>query len=217
MDEHSRIIARAAKEALAPLGCFQKGRSRTWLDDHGWWVAVIEFQPSAWAKGSFLNVGACWLWYAKDSLSFDDGSRIEGFREFESTGQFQAVAAALAERAKNEVTALRKRFATVSAAAEHLRAKTTKDDIWTHYHAGVSCGLAGDIDGAKASLRNVVAMPERDLPWVHEVKARTAELLQVVDDTPLFRTRTGSIIESARERLKLPSRGAPDVPRRTGP
>jgi hypothetical protein len=51
----------------------------------------------------------------------------------------------------------------------------------------------------------------------HEVKARTAELLQVVDDTLLFRTKTGSIIESARELLKLPSRGAPDVPRRTGP
>jgi hypothetical protein len=30
----------------------QKGRSRIWLDDHGWWIAVVEFQPSDWARRS---------------------------------------------------------------------------------------------------------------------------------------------------------------------
>jgi hypothetical protein len=210
MAEHSGIIARAAREALAPLGCFQKGRSRTWLDDHGWWVAVIEFQPSSWSKGSFLNVGACWLWYAKDHLSFDDGSRIEGFREFEGTQQFQAVAAALAERAKDEVTALRKRFPSLRATAEHLRTKkTNKDDIWTHYHAGVAAGLAGDVDGAKVRLQDVMTVPEHDLAWVRELKERSVELLQAADDVPLFRDRVRSIVEAARRLLKLPGRGKP--------
>ena len=57
--QHNRIIARAAKRRLEPLGCLQKGRSRTWIDDHGWWIGVVEFQPSGWSKGSYLNVGAC--------------------------------------------------------------------------------------------------------------------------------------------------------------
>ena len=209
MDEHGRIIARAAREALAPLGCFQKGRSRTWLDDHGWWVAVIEFQPSGFAKGSFLNVGACWLWYAKDFLSFDDGSRIEGFREFEGTQSFQAAGAALAQPAEDAVAGLRKAFPPLSAPGGHLRAKTTKDDIWAHYHAGVSAGLVGDVQNARSRLQNVVTTPQRDRPWVQEVQARTAELLQVVEDTPGFRSKTASIIEGTRELLKLPGRGKP--------
>jgi hypothetical protein len=53
---HDRIIADAAKAALGPLGFKRKGRSRTWLADHGWWLTVVEFQPSAWSKGSYLNV-----------------------------------------------------------------------------------------------------------------------------------------------------------------
>lgn len=74
---------------MRPIGCVQKGRSRTWLDDHGWWVGVVEFQPHAWARGSFLNVGAAWLWYEQDFWSFDDGAgangcRIEPFHEYQS-------------------------------------------------------------------------------------------------------------------------------------
>ena len=67
--EHSKIIARVAKETLAPLGLFQKGSSRTWTDDHGWWIVVIEFQPSGFGKGSYLNVGAMWLWHEKDNAT----------------------------------------------------------------------------------------------------------------------------------------------------
>jgi hypothetical protein len=50
-DEHGRIIATAAKETLGPLGFYRKGRSRVWLCDHGFWLGVVEFQPSGFAKG----------------------------------------------------------------------------------------------------------------------------------------------------------------------
>ncbi len=46
--EHTRLLTAAARSILRPLGCVQKGRSRTWLDDQDWWVGVVEFQPSAW-------------------------------------------------------------------------------------------------------------------------------------------------------------------------
>jgi len=54
---HSKIIADAAKRNLAPIGLTRKGRSRVWLDDRGWYVTVVEFQPSGFSKGSYLNVG----------------------------------------------------------------------------------------------------------------------------------------------------------------
>jgi len=68
--DHNRDIAKAARAALGSIGCVRRGRSRTWLDDRGWWVGVIEFQPSSWSKGSYLNVGASFLWAAEDSSGF---------------------------------------------------------------------------------------------------------------------------------------------------
>jgi hypothetical protein len=57
--EHSsQIIAAAARRALAPVGFWRKGRSRVWLSDHGFWLTVVEFQPSGFGKGSYLNVAA---------------------------------------------------------------------------------------------------------------------------------------------------------------
>ena len=42
---HNRIIQQLCREALLPLGVFQKGSSRTYLDDNDTFFTVIEFQP----------------------------------------------------------------------------------------------------------------------------------------------------------------------------
>jgi hypothetical protein len=63
------VIAEVAKQVLAPLGVKRKGRSRTWLDDHGWWLGIVEFQPSSWGAGSYLNVGPEFLWQPIDRLA----------------------------------------------------------------------------------------------------------------------------------------------------
>ena len=55
-----RIITSAARESLKPLGLLQRGRSRLWIDDQGWWLGVVEFTPPRMA-GSGLQVGAMWL------------------------------------------------------------------------------------------------------------------------------------------------------------
>ncbi len=62
MNEHTRIIATAAKAVLQAHGFTRKGRSRVWFADRGFWLSVIEFQPSAWSRGSYLNVAVHWLW-----------------------------------------------------------------------------------------------------------------------------------------------------------
>jgi len=201
--DHNRLIAAAAKSVLVSVGCAQKGRSRTWLDDHHWWVGVIEFQPSSWSKGSYLNVGACWLWYEKDYLSFDDGSRVEAFHQFKSIEQFADSAQLLAERAREEVLALRERFPTIQSAAAYLRDKRTKD-IWGHYHAGVSAGLVGDTRTARMRLAAVIAS-KLDFPWALELKKRTAELAALVDDTARFRCEITAVVGRRRSLLKLPS------------
>ncbi|MBI4558671.1 MAG: hypothetical protein HY706_13910 [Candidatus Hydrogenedentes bacterium] len=187
---------------MLPLGCFQKGRSRTWLDDHLWWVGVIEFQPSAWSKGSYLNVGACWLWYEKDYLSFDDGYRVESFHQFETVEQFTGCARLLAECAKEEVLKLRERFPTIQHTAAYLR-NTIRNTIWDHYHAAVSAGLIGDVATARSRFA-AVATEKHEFAWVQDLKKRTAGLARVVDDTVRFRGRIASVVARTRTLLKLP-------------
>ena len=49
----------------------RKGQSRLWLDDNGWWMAIAEFQPSQWSKGTYLNVAVSWQWYPRVDYAFD--------------------------------------------------------------------------------------------------------------------------------------------------
>ncbi|WP_326556437.1 hypothetical protein [Micromonospora sp. NBC_01796] len=78
MSDHTtstRLIASAAREGLAPLGLRRLGRSRRWYDDRGWWVIHVEFQSSR-SAGTYLNIGAMWLWVDKNFWTFDEGDRL---------------------------------------------------------------------------------------------------------------------------------------------
>lgn len=59
---HSKIINQVCREVLIPLGVFQKGASRLYLDDNDYFFTVIEFQPSTWSNGTYLNIGLTFLW-----------------------------------------------------------------------------------------------------------------------------------------------------------
>jgi len=198
----SRLISAAAKAALQSLGCVQKGRSRIWLDDRSLWVGVVEFQPSSWATGSYLNVGACWLWLEKDYLSFDAGYRIDGFNAFQGDEPFAEVAKRLAERARDEVEALRKRFSSPS----HVQAWITRKgpiSIRDHYHLAVSAGLATDWDQSARSFADVMSDPE-DRPWAADIKRRAAELMQYAELGGRFEREVMETVRRSRQRLGLP-------------
>lgn len=201
---HNTLIARAARAALRPIGCIQKGKSRTWLDDHHWWVTVVEFQPSGWSKGTYLNVGACWLWYAKGFLSFDDGYRVDSFTSAEDLKGFESALDAVAARARQEVLVFRQRFSTLHACAQYLNNKETRSiDIWGHYHAGVSSGLAGWSAVSERRLRAALSVEERDAEWVHNLKAECDRLLSLVSDAQAFRNHVSDAVSVSRVALKL--------------
>lgn len=204
--DHDLLIAKAAKAALSPLGCTRKGKSRTWLDDHGWWVGVIEFQPSSFAKGTFLNVGSCWLWSDNDFFSFDDGYRIEPFHEFKDEVQFERIAEIVAERAKDEVLKLRERFLTIERTSALLQQKSeVSRDIWAKFHAGVSLGLMGSVVDAKSCFELALEADGRDIDWVVQLKSRCIELHKLIDDSTGFKSRVEELIACKRAALKLPS------------
>jgi hypothetical protein len=183
------------------LGCKQKGTSRTWLDCHPLWVGVIEFQPHSWSNGSFLNAGACWLWYEKDYFSFDEGYRVEAFKRFENDEQFTEAAVALAMRAHDEVLKLRARFSSLERIAAHLKTKDFSD-IWCNYHAAIAATLTNDFAHATKRFVAVAESPEA-YPWAIELKDRSSKLQALAANPAQFLDAISRIVESSRTRLRL--------------
>jgi hypothetical protein len=72
-NEHGKLIAAAAKAALLPLGCRRKGQSRCWYSDERFWYIFIEFQPSAWSRGTYLtSVQFCFSFNSGEARPFTD-------------------------------------------------------------------------------------------------------------------------------------------------
>lgn len=201
---HSNLLNKAARSVLRPLGLVQKGRSRTWIDDNGWWLGVVEFQPSSWSRGSYLNVGCNWLWVEKDHLSFDEGYRVKGFREFKNTDQFDAVAVALADRAAAEVKRYRSLFPTVEMVSDYY-IRQSPSGFWPCFHAAMACGIAGRAAAARGFFRRVIEAQD-DRAWALTARAEAERLDSFADDTGAFRRFAIEKVARARQLLKLPAR-----------
>lgn len=78
MKEHDKIIYAVVKGTLSLEGLFRIGQSRIWLDDNGYYVILVEFQPSGYEKGTYLNVGICFLWEYNENgfLNYNYGGRV---------------------------------------------------------------------------------------------------------------------------------------------
>jgi hypothetical protein len=203
---HDKITADAAKRALQPLGFRRKGQSRLWLADHDWWLAVVEFQPSGFRKGSYLNVAAHWLWSNGGYITFDFGcganwgSRVAEFEEYETDEQFRSAADRLAATAAEEAQQLARRLSSIRAAAELLVNRENSSSpqsrgSWPTYHAGVAAGLADRGQDAHALLRSV--SDER-------VKSAAKSLLECAGVAGAFKAAASSLIATQRQALHLP-------------
>jgi len=201
--EHNEIITRAARAHLAPLGCKRAGRSRVWLSDQRAWVIMIEFQPSGFCKGSYLNVAPSWLWYPKDHLTFDYGPvRFGGFVKFESASQFKPEAEALAEQAAQSVLQFRDELDSPAAIAAQLVKSAGDDRCWRAYHAAVATGLIGERDTSLRFFAQIITA-ESHAAWFSELQNFCAELAGKLPDPGAFRNAILTIIAQTRELNKL--------------
>lgn len=212
-EPHNKLLAGAAREVLRPLGVHQIGRSRTWIDDHGWWVGLVEFQPSSWAKGSYLNVGVTWLWRPDDkpTFFFAVSHRVEDFREYESEEQFSSEARQLASVAGERVAYFRDRLTTPADAGRllELQARGERYASWTAWDAAVALGLSGGHHVASEWFLRVAASTD-DRAWWLPVKRRAERWAELVTDDPAsFIDEVRALIDHNRAALKLP----PEHPR----
>ncbi|MEV6810852.1 hypothetical protein [Micromonospora sp. NPDC051296] len=172
-----KLISTAARSSLQPIGLARKGRSRLWYDDRGWSLIVAEFQPGR-GPGTYLNVGAMWLWADRDYWAFDEGARLywrgdgslrtepplgeAGWTQhvdFLNADQFSRDVALAAEVAARRVVELRTQFPDVAAVADHLLSRATRraeSPLWHAFHAGAAAALGGDAAAAERSFAKVL-------------------------------------------------------------
>ena len=203
-DEVGRLLGAAAKAALLPLGCRRLGKSRSWISDQRFWLIVIEFQPSSWQKGSYLNVGAMWLWRARKGHAFNVGYRIADFVAFYSPEQFSPVAARLAAQAALEVQRLREQFKSLNAVYRYLVDHISEKNQEI-FHAAIAAGLVGDIDTARRLFQIFDAMPVHSARWQIALRAKNAALAARLEQPALFRTSVLDIIQECRALNGLPA------------
>lgn len=172
MNIHDKIIKKAAAEVLVPLGVFQKGQSRTWIDDNGWFLTIVEFRPSDWGKGAHLHVGLHYLWNNRDTLTFDY-SGVDSYSA-EYTGndeKFYTDMMELAAFAKEKV--LYYRAFTEITYARNLIVKNDAVYPWSTWDKMMLCFLNSDVGRGRNFYNQTVAETKDDYrDWAQEIQDR---------------------------------------------
>jgi hypothetical protein len=200
----SRVIAAAARQVLGPLGVRRKGRSRTWLDDHGWWLGIVEFQPSSWDVGSYLNVGLMFLWRPADYLVFEVGCRVDDFSPAGDAGGFGQAIEAKAGKAKEELISLRERFASLPDVTRHYEAAGKKLSMRDQAHLGIAWGLLGDMERCRNRLDQALVLRERERSGSWRASAWILDARRAAAGEDPFRVWVLSALNGTRSALKLP-------------
>ncbi|MFD6534123.1 hypothetical protein [Streptomyces sp. NPDC060184] len=197
-----RIMNSAARESLKPLGLVQRGRSRLWIDDHGWWLGVVEFTPPRIA-GSGLYVGAMWLWHDVAHLAFHVDAVRVGSELFRTEDQFTPLALELSRRAAVNVTALREKFPALPDVARYLTSRPVRQGFfWDSFDTGIAAALVGDPDTARDHFERVLR-EDALAPWIVEAQKKARELHAIAADHVAVTAWVTWAVESCRSKLGL--------------
>ncbi|MCG7204430.1 hypothetical protein [Streptomyces arenae] len=197
-----RIITSAARESLKPLGLAQRGRSRLWIDDHGWWLGIVEFTPPRTA-GSGLHIGAMWLWHDVDHLAFHVDAVRVGSELFRTEEQFTPLALELSRQAAANVTALRGKFPALPSVARYLTLRPMRRGfLWDGFDAGIAAALVGDPDTARDHFERVLR-EDPLAPWMVEAQEKARELHAIAADRNAVAAWVARGVDSCRSKLGL--------------
>lgn len=134
--------------------CFQKGNSRVYLDDNGYYFTMIEFQTHSLKKGTFLNIGLSFLFNKDDYLSFSysykNKTRIgKKFIEYKDDEQFEKDVRKYVEMAKDYILKYRM-FVDINYAKKCIvKELKLNHDIWDPYIKSMFYFLTDDQENGK--------------------------------------------------------------------
>jgi len=143
----NNIIKKKCKE-IFPKDVFQKGTSRVYYDDNGYYLTQIEFQPYSLKRGTFLNIGLSFLCKKGENLpysfSYNDEIRIgKEFIEFIDEEQFERDIVKYVELAKEYIFKYRE-FRDIQYTKEYIM-NNLDDRNWNPYYKSIFCFLTDDV------------------------------------------------------------------------
>lgn len=204
--DHSKIIHKTVKKIFTPYGIKQKGKSRIWLDDQGWYTTVIEFQPFSGRQGTTLNVGINFNWHEQAYFSFDISYRQDvDFVEYNGNEEmFSKEVKAFCELALTKVMEYRENFRNLEEAKSFILRQTyTSEDIWGSYHKATICGLTQNVEERNHYFQKLL-QANHPGAWLNELKDQVNLLMADSGQPHKFTENILEIIRKTRALKKLP-------------
>ena len=210
--DHNKIIKQAAGEVLNPLGLFQEGQSRIWVDDNGWFLTLVEFQPSGWSKGSYLNVALHFLWgpdLCVTGLTYNypvggafRQSPFVALKDHET--DFYEVMIAMAQKAAGLVENYRN-FRDLSYARQAIL-ETRRNSCHDILNKLLICGLMKDPLAEQYYLQLIVMLEDYlahspDCDWASRLLDYANDLNKLLYTPDLFQARVVELINERRDYL----------------
>lgn len=207
-NNHNNIINTAARAALKPAGALRKGQSRLWMDDHGWAITIIEFQPAS-SAGSYLNIGIHFLWHPQQHFTFHAGYRQKdiGFIQYRNDEQFIPKAQAMAEEAKTRMLEIRQKMTNLTSASQYAEPYLQQDPItlWDYLNQGMLRLLQGNKEQSLAFFQQVIDAQEQ-WDWALAAKAHIRQLMTLIADGEDYIALLNDIVQKNRQLKKLPEK-----------
>jgi hypothetical protein len=213
----ARALGEAGRHYLADLGLRRRKSSpRLWWLDRGWWLINVEFQPSSWSVGSYLNVGLQHLWKVEDYRVFEWPQRVP----VGAHGQFvdlvgdetvvRNAAAAVGVAARQSVQSW---LARLPDDGTHLRALVDHGGSgWDGFNAAIAAQLLGDSEHAQAVFHTVGSDVDQSIPRQRELADDCHHLATLTASPAQFRTLIEDRTRATRTLLKLEASPAGDEP-----
>jgi hypothetical protein len=198
----SKIIRKVAKERFVGHGLKQKGQSRLWYFSGDYYLILIEFQPSSWEKGTYLNVGLDFNWYPKDYFAFEFGYRLSDFKSPKDEGELGARIQQLCDLALDKVNEYKQIFIDKKTAGDKLlRLHKDKSNDWEKFNLGVLFGLGGHNEQAINYLKGVTGAHYK-LDWEIEREKIAREYINAIGQGD-FLTKLSDMITRTKQLKRI--------------
>ena len=190
--DHNKLLKKVARERFKPFNIIQKGQSRTFLYDKDLWTAIIEFQPSSWSKGTYLNVAGDFHLYPRDYFAFAYGGREQGFEEAENEDDFANIVKIYCDRALLKVAKLKMGFIDIPTSIKTLE-DLNSTAPWRKYDLGILYALNGQMDSAKRCLQMIYEQ-KCDVPYEFERQKFIAKILDWLNNEESLEIKLKNLI-----------------------
>ena len=193
------LLKSIAKDRLKLFGIVQHADSRSFHFDKEWLTFIIEFQPSSFSEGTYLNVGVDFHFYPREHFAFSYVNRVSDFVAFTDLEQFTKVITELCDLAIKRFQLLERNFKDIWTAIDSLE----QDKTNSFYDLAVLHALTGDYDKALQQLKQL-SDSECEYDWHFERREVVNKLIAwLLEDSSSFLEKFKIQINQTRQLKKL--------------